>query len=115
MTELEPTVRLEIESAGSVIRLSGQIDLATASTLAAAFARCDGPVVAVDLRDVSFMDVVGAHALVDAAEALRDDGCMIIHAPQPPVTKVIEVLRLTERFKNLHMLDGEGSGGPHSA
>lgn len=50
-----------------------------------------------------------AHAMVDAARALGDDGCLIIHGAQPLLTKMFEILDVSERSSNLHILDGHRS------
>jgi anti-anti-sigma regulatory factor len=53
------------------------------------------------------MDSAGAHAVIDAqTTAYRRGLDLILHAPQRPVMRVFEVLRLTDL---LH-IEGDGSG-----
>jgi anti-anti-sigma factor len=59
-----------------LLRVRGELDLATAGLLAGAIERAaaDGPDVDVDVSGVTFCDVVGATAIEQAVEQLRARG-----------------------------------------
>ena len=67
-----------------MVRLSGDLDLASAPRLSAQFEkelRGEGDVV-VDARDLSFVDVSGCRALLEVAERLPDRRRLVLaHAP----------------------------------
>jgi anti-sigma B factor antagonist len=107
MIEAPTPVGLQINHVGTALRVSGEVDIATAPLLARALESEPGSVVCVDMQGVPFMDSTGAHVLIRAAETLRGTGCVILHGPQPPVARVFEMLGLT-RMPNLHVLAGEG-------
>jgi anti-anti-sigma factor len=100
------TAPIDIHTGGGILRVAGELDLATAPRLAEALSRAGDGVVCLDLSDVRFVDVVAAHAIVDAAQALGDDGCVIIHGAPPTLTKIFEILDVGELSSNLHILDG---------
>jgi len=96
---------IDIHTGGGILRVAGELDLATAPRLAEALSRAGDGVVCLDLSDVEFVDVVAAHAMVDAAQALGDDGCLIIHGAPPLLTKIFRILDLGRLASNLHILD----------
>jgi anti-anti-sigma factor len=95
--------------AGSVLRLAGELDMTTVPLLREALNRNAGGILCIDMRDVPFMDSMGAHALANAALALGDRGCLIIHEPRPNVAKVFELLGLHRDGYNLHLVTTNGS------
>lgn len=97
---------LQVESVGTVLRASGEIDISTASTFAQAIERDPADVLCIDMRDVSFMDSSGAHVLLRSVEARTGMGCVILHEPQPAVARVLDLLGLA-RISNLHVLSGD--------
>ena len=90
-----------------VIALSGEIDMATAegiTSMLEPLVEAGGPVV-IDLSNVTFMDSTGLHALLEAAKALSERGCIILHGANGAVAKVIEITRLREARPNLHIIE----------
>jgi anti-anti-sigma factor len=95
-----------VASGNPVIAFSGEIDLATSPEMSSAlepWTRAGGPVT-IDLSEVTFMDSTGVHALVDAARALGDRGCIVIHGAHDGLSKVFALLRL-DWVPNIHVLD----------
>ena len=95
---------------GSVLFVSGDLDMATAeqlsSTLAPAVA--EGGPITVDISHLRFMDSIGLHALVNAAAALDDRGCIIIHGldGSASIRKLFELTRVGE-LRNIHVIPCE--------
>jgi anti-anti-sigma factor len=90
-----------------VVTLSGEIDLATARAVSSAlepWVRAGGPVI-VDVSEVTFMDSTGLHALIKAAKALGEDGCIIIHGAHGLVGTVLQLSQLDERVENMHFIE----------
>ena len=70
-----------VRTGNPMIAFSGEIDMAVAVEVSFALqplVEAGGPVT-VDLSEVTFMDSTGIHAVLEAAEALGDRGCIIIH------------------------------------
>jgi anti-sigma B factor antagonist len=65
------------------VRLSGELDLATAPQLAGALAEVpDGTaVVILDLSELTFMDSTGLHLVVSARARLAEAGCRLVLVP----------------------------------
>jgi anti-anti-sigma factor len=92
-----------------VIFLSGEIDMATAQTLGSSlqpWVRSGGPVI-LDFSAVSFMDSTGLHALVDAAKALGERGCIIIHGAHGAISTVLRLTKVDEAMENVHIIECE--------
>jgi anti-sigma B factor antagonist len=102
-----------IETAGAVLRVSGDLDIATAPALAEAIERQPDGVLCIDMRDVAFMDSTGAQVLIGAARSRGSTGCLIVHEPRPAVTRVFDLLGL-HGVPNLHVVteDREGALAP---
>jgi anti-anti-sigma factor len=99
-------MQVAVASGNPVIAFSGEIDLATAPGMSSAlepWIRAGGPVT-VDLSEVTVMDRTGVHALVDAARALGDRGCIVIHGAHDGLSKVFALLRL-DWVPNIHVID----------
>ncbi|MEO5680827.1 MAG: STAS domain-containing protein [Acidimicrobiales bacterium] len=79
-----------------VLRLHGELDMATAELLDEAFAAVldgGGPGVVVDLANLSFLDSTGIASLLGAGQRAKDHGrSFVVRAPRRPVLKA---LRLT--------------------
>lgn len=80
------------------LRVVGDVDLATADTLADALLRAvqgaTGPV-EVDLSDVGFLDARGVAVLVRAGAAAGTHGGVLrLLSPRPPVRRVLELTRV---------------------
>ena len=51
------------------------------------------------------MDSSGLHVLLEAAKALGERGCIIVHGAHGPAAKVIEITRLAQTRENLHIIE----------
>jgi len=97
-----------VSTGNPVIAFSGEIDLATAESFVSAlgpWVEAGGPVT-VDLSKVTFMDSTGIHAVIGAAEALGDRGCIIIHGAHDGIQKVFE-LTMLDSVPNIHVIPCE--------
>jgi anti-sigma B factor antagonist len=91
--------------ANPVVKWFGEIDMQSAVDVARSLRPCveaGGPVV-VDLSGVTFMDSTGITVLLDAALALGDRGCLIVHGAHGTVANVIELLQLGRLAPNIHV------------
>ena len=99
--------KVAVSTGNPVVTLSGEIDLATARGVSSAlepWVRAGGPVI-VDVSEVTFMDSTGLHALIKAAKALGEDGCIIIHGAHGPVWTALQLSQLDERVENIHFIE----------
>jgi anti-anti-sigma factor len=84
--------------AGVVVRLSGELDMATVAELAVPLEqlleRAPQPVV-LELDDLSFLDSSGVAVLIRIANRFPQ---LETRNPTPPVRRVIEVLGLADRL-----------------
>ena len=80
-----------------VLRLSGELDLATDESLLAAFrsASNDTSEVILDLSELQFIDSTGIRAFVTIAEESSPRG-LVLRSPRGAVRKVIDLTRLEE-------------------
>jgi anti-anti-sigma factor len=76
-----------------VLRVSGEVDLATAGDLEGALAGAGGSTVIADLSDVPFMDSTGLNALVNGRRAIVEAGgsLALVVVPQGPVARLLEI------------------------
>lgn len=92
-----PTVEVTVEEGGvSVVRVVGEIDIATVDSVRAAVATAmeRGPTrLVIDMAAVSFMDSSGIAVLIEAA---RQTDSVLIRRPSNAVRRVIETTGLTE-------------------
>lgn len=94
-----PERRLELQDAISagrhVLKLSGELDVATAPDLQAAVVRIGASrtrIVTLDLRDLAFMDSSGLAAIIAASKLCRNLACEFRLIPGPPaVQRVFEL------------------------
>jgi len=85
-------------------RLVGELDLATADLLVeTVIPRIEDPdaAVALELRELSFVDSSGIRALISIATSLTG-GTLTLVAPSAPVAKVLELVR-ADSFPNLRI------------
>jgi anti-sigma B factor antagonist len=99
----EPQARLERVDDGRavVLRVDGEIDLATVDVLRAGLTEAveqSAPLVVVDLDGVGFLGSVGLAALISAHEKATEGGCRLVVAVSPtrPAMRTIQVTGLTE-------------------
>lgn len=78
---------------GSLVHVSGELDCATAPSLAAALRPlvAAGGDIGVDLAGLAFMDVMGLTVLHEAAVAVGERGRIIVYDPPPSATRLIEL------------------------
>ena len=83
----------EERDGSTLLRVSGEVDLATAGTLEDALTGAAGAAVVVDLTEVPFMDSTGLNALVNGRRAIQDAGGSIalVVTPQSPVARLLEI------------------------
>ena len=95
----------------TVVRLRGEIDLATEPDLRQALEPMDpAERVTVDLSDVAFMDSSGLKALLDfASRSLNGDAPLTIASPSRTVLRVMEIVGMTE----LPQIEVEAGDGRH--
>jgi anti-sigma B factor antagonist len=88
----------------NMVFVGGEIDLATAPRLEEAARPCieaGGPTM-FDLSAVTFIDSTGVRAFVSIARAVGTRGCIFLHAPQPRVRRVLEIVRIDD-VPNIHV------------
>ena len=101
------TTRIEVRKGVASIALRGELDMATAPTLAdeLAAAERDGASIAViDIRELVFIDSSGLHALVAAHKRSEEGGKRLLIVGANPFLR-----RLCEVTKTQFLLDGEGA------
>jgi len=88
-------VDVEGHERGAVLRLTGEVDIATVQRLVAAFIElADRKLteVIVDASLVSFMDSTGLHALVEGKRQIHDVGSRIALVASPQVRRILELV-----------------------
>jgi anti-sigma B factor antagonist len=83
-----------------LIRMGGELDLATAPSLTSAVewaaGQPDGLPLVLDMRDVSFIDSTGVRTLLEATRNARRGVALL--SPSSAVTRVLDLTRLRGRF-----------------
>jgi anti-anti-sigma factor len=95
----------EITPDGHGFIVSGELDMADASTFAIAFrdALPAGGPCTVDMRPLRFMDSSGIQTIVAAAK-LAPDACIVLHGVHDEVQKVVELTGIDRVLPNLHVI-----------
>jgi anti-anti-sigma factor len=86
---------------GIVVAVSGEIDLATAPTVERELLRAEEShdLVAIDLRNTSFMDSTGLHAIMATHLRLRERGGQLVIVQGPPqVRRIFELTGLSDHL-----------------
>jgi anti-anti-sigma factor len=90
------------------LNLSGELDMSTVGALDSALTPlcAAGGAITMQVSDLSFMDSSGLHALVRAAQDLRDRGCIIIHGldGNRSVRRVLELSEV-DSLRNIHLIE----------
>src|SRR6059036_3944075 len=75
------------------LRLSGEIDAATAPVLhqALVIAMTDGRPITVDMRGVTFIDSSGLNVIVSSANEVRSGEPLTVKDPSPVVRRVLDL------------------------
>lgn len=100
-----PTLRVSAAETGSmtVLRVAGELDLATAETLREHVRACSGPEVerlVLDLAGVEFVDVTGLGVFVEAQRISTSyGGTVVLRRPRPMVIRMLELLELQDAFE----------------
>jgi anti-sigma B factor antagonist len=104
MTQIESPLHLQVEHDGAVttVRLSGELDAATAGylrdCLAEVYLQGERRVL-LDLGELDFMDSTGIGVLVAALKRQRQDGGeLALRSPKGTVRKVLELTQLDSVF-----------------
>lgn len=90
----------------TVLRLAGELDLATAPDVLAAVeaaAGDDGSRLVLDMSGVSFIDSTGVRTLLEANRVAGND--LTLLAPSPAVTRVLELTELRGHLNEIADLD----------
>jgi anti-sigma B factor antagonist len=90
------------EEARALVRLTGELDLATAPELIACVERLarTGRTVALDLSGLTFCDSSGFNAFVHLQRRCRNDGTdFVLHAPPPTVLRVLQLAYADHMFR----------------
>ena len=109
MSVIEPTFEVARYGAWAVMRVSGEIDMATAPKLRQHVQNVtargpDGLVL--DLESVDFIDSTGLGVMVGAAKRMRmSDGVLRIVCSQSHLIELFELTRLNEVFDLFETLD----------
>ena len=94
-------VTVAVRNGLAAVRVEGEVDMTTAPMLLDAIlcaAIGHGPCnVAVDLRNVSFMDSTGIHVLAIAHRRLVPEGChLVVCSPSGLVRRILEITGLDD-------------------
>jgi anti-anti-sigma factor len=89
------------------LSLIGELDIGTVGQLETALAPLveQGGAITVHVSGLEFMDSTGLHALVKAATAVGDRGCIVIHGldGKGRIGKLVELSQI-ERLRNVHVI-----------
>ncbi len=78
-----------------IVRLRGELDMASADGLTDRLVEIAGPIVVVDLADLSFVDSTGLSALIVTRNRMEGNGdVLLVTRPQPNVRRVLEITGL---------------------
>jgi len=85
------------DEGGGVLRIAGELDVATAPELQARLSAHRGPAI-LDLRDVTFIDSTGLRVLLGASQGRDRAESLVLRAPSPAVRRLIELAALTDQL-----------------
>jgi anti-anti-sigma factor len=96
------------EGSPCVIRLRGELDMATADQLAVAMkdTMLGEPALTIDMADVTFVDAAGLRVILQFAES-RDGAGPLELVNAPLAARLLHLVGLAE-IPSLHLCDGEG-------
>jgi anti-anti-sigma factor len=100
--QAEPSgsIAVEPEGDGHVLRLIGDVDAAVVTVLSAEHALADLRVLAVDVRELAYIDSTGLTLLVRwAQDASRDGRPAVVRNPTKRFERVLEMAGLTPLFE----------------
>lgn len=98
---------LEIDRTPGALRVVGEVDLSTATTLEeAVLGELRGTrVLTLDLADCSYIGSEGIGILLKAWNELQDGGRIVLRSPTGVVRRVLELAGL-DRFPGVEIVDG---------
>jgi len=84
--------------------LGGELDMASAPSLAEAVepSIAGGGAILLDLGALTFIDSTGIGTILQMSQTLGDEGCILLHAPQRRVLRVLELVGI-ESAANIHV------------
>ncbi len=103
---------LRIERNGPTsLRISGEVDLANAEDLAAAFdgLEAEDRDVELHLEGLTFIDSTGIRHLILLARRLRPGRSLVIHAPTAAVRRTFEIAGIPD-VPQVRLTDNDGAG-----
>ena len=95
--------------------LGGELDMSTTPRLeeaTRASVEAGGPQL-FDLSAVSFIDSTGIRAFLSIARRVGDHGCVLLHAPQDRVRRVLDLVRIQD-VGNIHLESCTVVAYPHA-
>jgi anti-anti-sigma factor len=105
---MDPLVINMVKGTPPVLRVRGELDMASAEQLRGALtdALANDPAVVIDLRDVPFIDLSGVRVILRAAQSRNGDGPLrLVNARR--VAWLLELVGLDEAAAALHICDGK--------
>jgi anti-anti-sigma factor len=84
--------------------LVGELDMATVDGLFDGLRQAinRGGTITLDLRELTFMDAAGGHAIAVVGGMIADRGSVVLEAPSPTVLKVMMLIG-AETFRGVHI------------
>ena len=115
---LAPEFRCTLRDGGldvAWVRVTGELDLATAPELSQTLGHAEARArrVVLDLRELTFMDISGVHAIVDAGARATAAGRQLVLVRGP--SRVDRVLALTDARDRLDIVDLDPAAPPVQA
>ena len=98
LTAMMADVQVEDDGTRAVVRVTGEIDIATSPLLEDAVAQLTAPDVVLDLEGVTFMGSSGLASLLRAARRADGLGGSLRLRVSKQVRDLLEMTRLTSRF-----------------
>jgi anti-sigma B factor antagonist len=99
LTPVTAGVHVEVDDARAIVRVSGEIDIATTPEVDEAVARLTTPDIVLDLSEVTFMGSSGLASLLRASRRATElGGSLVLRQPSRAVRDLLEMTHLTDRF-----------------
>jgi anti-sigma B factor antagonist len=98
--DFRASIVVDSDGAESVVRVEGELDLATAGELWAAVERAvgDGGRLVFDLSRVTFIDSSGLGVLIRAHQLLDGHGRLVVRAPLPQARRLFQSAGVDSMF-----------------
>ena len=93
------SVKVEKSSSTCVLKVAGELDIATVGHLRLAFKSCGNADLVVDLAELTFIDSTGLGAFIEHEQRCSATGnAFSLINPSKPMLRLLEVAGLTKRF-----------------